>query len=148
MHIQLHFDRDKLNKYAERGSPLVFEIAWEHEGLYYPASNWSDFGAVVLVWWLRALVELLEGSDKAMFLFMDGPYGLEAHYLAASRLVELTPRSKDWKWSIPLDVLAKELIRAANTVSRELLTAGVGRDDRYSLEHGVTRVRNAIHPKN
>lgn len=144
MYIHLEFDRDKLHRYAQRGAPLVFEIAWEHDGRYYPAPNWADYGAVILVWWLHAIVELFEGTEKTDFLFMDGPYGLEARYQQTSGLVQLSPRGSDWEWTIPLNGVACAFIQAANTVHRELITVGVGVQERESLAYGVARIRNTI----
>jgi hypothetical protein len=73
MHIHLGFDQSKLQRYAQSRSPLVFEVAWEHNEVFYPAPNWSDFGVVILTWWLRAAVDLFEGAESSEFLFMDGP---------------------------------------------------------------------------
>lgn len=144
MNIQLGFDHQKLLRYANRGSPLVFEVVWEHEGQHYPAEHWADFGAVIMVWWLRVAVELYEEANEAEFLFMDGPYALRAKYQRETDLVELTPRGQDWVWRISLTELARELIRASNMISRELLSAGVGEADRKSLEYGISRIRATI----
>jgi hypothetical protein len=144
MEIQLGFHHDELRQRIQRGAPLVFEIAWEHDGVVYPAPHWTDFGAVIMVWWLRVVVELFEGTDTSEFLFMDGPYALEARYQPATGLVELAPRGRNWVWRIPLSIVARELVRAANTVSEELLSAGVGEADRQSVEYGVTRVRSTV----
>lgn len=144
MQIQLRFDHEELHRYAQRDAPLVFDIAWEHEGRYYPAPYWNDFGAVILSWWLRAVVELFEGADTADFLWMDGPLGLTGRYEQASGYVQFVPRKGDWEWSIPLNGLAEELVRAATTVERELLAVELGEEDRRSLAYGVARVRETI----
>ena len=144
MHIHLRFDHAKLLHRAQRGTPFIFEIAWEHDGKCYPASHWADFGLVVLVWWLRAAAELAEGAQKSEFLFMDGPYGFEAHGQESSKLVTLCPRNQSWEWVIPLATIARELIQAANAVSRELQGAGIDASGIQSLEYGVARLRKAI----
>lgn len=143
MYIQLRFDRGKLLQRAQQGKPLVFDIAWEHEGVYYPAPYWADFGVVILSWWLRAIVELIE-EGAGEFLFMDGPYGINAKYDRDTNYVHLAPKSRDWEWKLSMDMIAHELIRAANAVSRELLANDIGVSERQSLEYGVSRVRKVM----
>ncbi|NJO81410.1 MAG: hypothetical protein HC828_00725 [Blastochloris sp.] len=143
MNIQLQFDRDKLLQRAQQGKPLVFDIAWEHEGVYYPAPYWADFGVVILSWWLRSVVEIAE-EGASEFLFMDGPYRINAKYDENTKYIRLTPKGQDWVWVVPIDMIAHELIRAANAISRELLANDIGVSERQSLEYGVSSVRKAI----
>lgn len=144
MYIHLGFDRTKLQQRAERGSPLVFEIAWEHNSVIYPAPGWVDFGSVILAWWMRAAVELFEGAHHTDFLFMDGPYGFQAQYQEASGLVLLKPRNQFWEWVVPLDTIAQELVKAGNRIIRELYEVNLGEEDRRSLEDGIARIKRTI----
>lgn len=144
MRIQLSFDIEALELSVQRKTNLVFGIAWEHNDVFYPASNWIDFGTVILPWWLRSSVELFEGAHTAEFLFMDGPYGFRAEYDRKLGVVKLLPRGQEWIWSVELDVLARELVKAANIVSRQLYVLHIGEMDRQSLEYGVAKIRSTI----
>lgn len=52
MRICLKFDEQLLKNYEKRGASLIFGIAWEHEGVYYPSEDWIDFGSTILDFWL------------------------------------------------------------------------------------------------
>jgi hypothetical protein len=44
----------------------------------FPADNWNDFAAILLGWWLRALLPLVGGEDDhAELLFMEGLYEVD-----------------------------------------------------------------------
>lgn len=64
--------------------------------------NWSDFGDVILSWWVTTVVQLIEGADESEFLFMDGPYSVQAKYNRQTGIVELIPKESDTVWKMPI----------------------------------------------
>src|SRR5690242_16664917 len=117
MKIRLKFDEATLLKYEQRGSPLLFGISWEHQGLYYPSEDWLDFGAVILGWWFTATNNLLQGAKEEKFSFMDGPYSIQLTPYSMEKLIILEPQGLTVTWKAPLVEIAEELIHAANEVS-------------------------------
>ncbi len=120
MKIQVGFNEEWLQHDAKRGASLVFYIAWEHEGYYYPDQKWSDFGEVILGWWTTVILEFVEGTDEDEFEFMDGPFSLKAKYDRQNGLVELRPKKTDLVWVVPFKELTDQIRLAARVVSEEL----------------------------
>ena len=51
------------------------EIFFEYDGKQFPDAKWTDFLVVILGWWSKSLMDLMDGvAEKAELLFMDGPY--------------------------------------------------------------------------
>ena len=147
MRIVLRFDDQMLDSSVKRTSPLIFTISWEHEGTYYPMKNWSDFGVVILDWWIAATIRLLQGSRTEKFEFMDGPYSINAIYHRQSRMVELLPDTSQasWitssKWNVSSNELVEELLRAANTVRTKLMQGEYGEKEQALLETDIVNLR-------
>jgi hypothetical protein len=141
MQILVSLDEQLLAKYDKRGAPLFFGITWEHEGIYYPERSWMDFGVVILGWWFAATLRLRQGTDEDKFLFMDGPYAIKAKYYRQEDTLELIPEGLDTIWKVPFNELAKELIRTANGVYRELKRFGIGENDQINLNKYIALLR-------
>lgn len=62
----------------ERGIDPITGVVFIRCGdIIFPEGSWSDFPVVILGWWHRGAVSLVEGSRQEKFLFMDGPYWFE-----------------------------------------------------------------------
>lgn len=85
--IEIRCDLATLHKSA-RGS-ITANLEAVIGGFVFPGAGWSDFVAVVLGWWLRALRELIRGAASVELGFMDGPFVIRitkhqpAHYIVA-----------------------------------------------------------------
>lgn len=144
MRILLRFDVAVLQKYEQRSSPLLFEIAWEHEGLFYPEEAWSDFGCVILGWWFRSVINLLQGSGEEKLSFMDGPYSMRVKREGSSSLLSVAPEGLNAIWPTDLHKISEEMLRAANEVSRTLAHLGVGKSDISALQQNAALLRKAM----
>lgn len=142
MTLQIGFDEELMRQYAARGASPIFDIHWSCDGETYPSHDWIDFGAVILGWWIVAGERLLRGSKEERFLFMDGPYELRARRQDSS--LQISATYQPLLWTVPLQELMVELIRAADTVSQELLRLGIAEQDRRSLDYGVGLLRSLL----
>ena len=61
---------------SDTGS-ITASICVELDGYLFPNKAWSDFGVVILAWWLRSLNRLARGDRLAELRFMDGPFLLQ-----------------------------------------------------------------------
>lgn len=50
------------------------EIYIELDNFAFPDKNWTDFGRVIVPWWLDAIRKLLLNEKEVLCSFMDGPY--------------------------------------------------------------------------
>lgn len=140
MRLVLDFDDETLRRYDARGAPLLFYVAVEHDGVYFPDRQWLDFGCVVLGWWTMAILRLLEGSEEEDLCFMDGPYTLRARRLDAMvtvRSVEGPPFAA----TTTLPRLRKELASSANAALRHVAALGLRGDDVAALEAGLRKLQ-------
>lgn len=81
MEIHVSSEDMEIAEYLARGSPPVFWIFWTIDGESYPDARWTDFGTVILNWWVQACEQLGDGAMFGTFMFMDGP-----HQIAAMRI--------------------------------------------------------------
>jgi hypothetical protein len=145
MRIVTDFETNYLLSRHRRGDPLIFVIYWEYDGVCYPETGWTDFGAVILVWWLEATRRLRdEGVAEVIYRFMDGPYGLRARREVATDNVVIEPEDPadgGFAWTIPLDHLIAELLQAAGMVRDNLAHLCIAERDQHSLEFCANRLR-------
>lgn len=140
MNIITAFEDEFLVSRYRKGAALIFRICWEHEGVFYPERAWDDFGAVILVWWLDATRKLRAGAAGVTYRFMDGPYGIQAHFARETGTVTLQPEDEDYVWTTTIDDLIAALDSAAQTVRDKLVELGIGEQDRLSLEFVLERL--------
>ncbi|PSB13957.1 hypothetical protein C7B69_19625 [filamentous cyanobacterium Phorm 46] len=134
MNIKVKFDDDLLPRFIEGTSPLLFKITWECDRVEYPMKNWSDFGLVVLGWWIAIALKMFKGDDRGEFLFMDGPYSVAAKYDRETGELELSPKGLDVIWKMQYIDFVKALIDAVQRVDEELVTRGIGEKERQVIE--------------
>lgn len=134
MNIKVKFDDRLLPRFIEGTSPLLFEITWEHDRVEYPMKNWSDFGLVVLGWWIAIALKFFKGEERGEFLFMDGPYSVAAKYDRETGELELSPKGLDVIWKVQYIDFVKALIDAVQRVDEELVKRGIGEKERLVIE--------------
>ena len=128
MKIEVIIDREDIRERLEKKQPILFEVPWEHNGMYYPMTNWSDFGHV-LGWWAMTAIQLLEEVDERRFMFMDGPYFINARYYRETGLVELSPKGTEVVWKVQMFDLLTKLVEALDQVYEELVEIGISPKD-------------------
>ena len=62
---------------SRRGA-ITCDLSVNINSCHFPESDWNDFAVVVLGWWCEGCGAMLNGSDRAEFWFMDGPYYFSA----------------------------------------------------------------------
>lgn len=65
---------------AER-EKVYGEIFFEIAGTPFPSNDWEDFALVLTTMWLNEALKMLRG-DSAKFMFMDGPYAVNADVIS------------------------------------------------------------------
>ncbi len=113
---------------------LMFEISWEHDGIYYPTKNWVDFGCIVLGWWVSTIIKLLRGDDEGNFAFMDGPYAIAVKINRESMELELMPKGINVAWKVHLTELIEVMIQAISVVYKEFVLREVQEEDKIILK--------------
>jgi len=144
MEIKVAFDEATIRRYHARGASPVFSIYWAHNGMAYPSDDWTDFGAVILGWWLVAVEGLINGAPEARFPFMDGPFALIARTDGDETVVFTTEGEINWEMST--DELVRSINRAASKVERELRRLGVGKREREALTRGMQSIKESNEP--
>lgn len=137
MRIVLRFDPAEMVRRAQRGTPLVFGIALEHEGGFFPSEDWVDFGAVLLAWWLAAGARLSASGGTEELQFMDGPYSVRVERPAGTDTVRLSAAAAALEWQLPFADFIGALTQAAEEVRRELARLDIAPEDQASLEYGL-----------
>ena len=130
MQIKVRTDKLQPEVVNEDASTLLFEIAWEFDGLYYPEENWTDFACVIIGWWVSTVVKIMEGEDKASFVFMDGPYSIEVRYNREAREVEIMPKGIRNTWKTDIRELIEALAQAVNAVYQTFVELGIQEKER------------------
>lgn len=143
MEIQLSFDDAILQRYYGRGSRVLFELPWHHQGEIYPEKQWLDFGSVVLCWWTNAAGALLTGASPVSFSFMDGPYRLAAS-LRANAKVRVTAEEGTIDWELDLEELCREVLRATRQAAQELHRRGIRGPDVDQLREHANSLAAAL----
>lgn len=133
--IVVNFDRERLRRYAKRGSPAFFDFRVESNNGSYPDEHWMDFGAVVVGWWIMAALRMRSGSNEEQFLFMDGP-----HLLTARRrdlIVDFMATDSDFAISVLFEDFVAELKKSAKEIADTLSDSSEFPDEVNSLKKGV-----------
>lgn len=144
MNIEINFHETLLTRYKIGSGPLLFEITWNHDKIVYPMNNWSDFGKVILGWWVTAVSEIINGNDESEFYFMDGPYSISARYNREINLLYLSPKGIDSTWTISLNELIEQLINAFEKVSSELAQRGIGTQDQEYCKQCISALKEYL----
>lgn len=135
MKLEIAFDEEIIRRYYNRGSPIVFSIYWNHDNEDYPSSQWTDFGVVILGWWLVDVRGLVRGADQEEFLFMDGPFSLLTRRNEDTLHISL--KRDTAQWTVPLKQFISEIVRGAETVRAELVRLDIAPDDQRMLTNGI-----------
>lgn len=144
MRIVVKFDDTLMRRYVDRGAPPLLGIWFEEGGESYPEEGWLDFGAVILLWWVSAILRLFGGSREEDLVFMDGPFRVRVRRDRASDAVALVPEGVSFTWRATLGDLARALICAIETAADEMARLQIDPSDQAKLREGARLVRNAL----
>jgi len=67
--FKIYFDPESYRESSDFG-----EIHVELGNFAFPDKNWTDFGRVIIPWWLDAIRKLRLNEKEVLCSFMDGPY--------------------------------------------------------------------------
>jgi hypothetical protein len=111
--VYIHLMTEDLNTLSTQVAreKLTFRISWEHNGTYYPAKDWTDFGCIIIGWWVSGVIKLQRGSSQEEFTFMDGPYSIAARFNRVSEEVELRPEGTEVVWMVKITEIARSLVQ-------------------------------------
>lgn len=62
---------------------------------YFPDKDWNDFIVIVLSWWAKESITLLDSNRKVVFDFMDGPFNMVINPIDGGQLLELNFYKKE-----------------------------------------------------
>jgi hypothetical protein len=116
---------EELRARAARGQNLIFAIYWEHDGSYFPADHWTDFGEIVLGWWLEEATRLLSNGATIRLHVMEGPYVLAGPFDRASGRVRFRARELGLAWDVSAVDFVDELISGTRLVIARLAGLGI-----------------------
>ena len=142
MKIILDFDPEYIRNTMARERAVIFTIAFEHQGECYPSSGWTDFGAVIVQWWMNALIDLCRGSHEVEFLFMDGSYSLTLQRDEPAGKVKITAERSSITWMVSLDTIISAVTDAAGTITTRLGEINPMDGDRLGVMEMVKRLQD------
>ncbi len=127
MRLIVELDEDLLRQRAAQRPPvpLVFGLYWEHAGSFYPGEHWTDFGELVIGWWLEQALALTGNATVVRLRFMEGPYELVGRYDRARAWVRFCARELRAEWDVPVVTFIEQLILGAQTVIAEFARLGI-----------------------
>jgi hypothetical protein len=103
------------------GQPMgkyFFEIFFEYNGEFYPKEHWTDFGCIVLGWWVTTIIKIFRGElDECNFSFMDGPYSLSVRLDKDAQILFLQPGNTNKIWTVDFIEFVEQLILAVRSIS-------------------------------
>lgn len=137
MRVVVDFDENLLIRNSTMSTSSIFNIWFEHEDVIYPNPGWSDFGAVILGWWLVTARKLLQGELQGDFPFMDGPYSLKVIRLFSSGMVQITFRGLTDVWEVELTEFVLAISEAAKRTHHVLTTLNIHHQEQAGLKTGI-----------
>ena len=155
MDLVLSFDKQDMLEYEDSGSPLIFEINWKIDDKYYPMKNWTDFGVVIIGWWIRSVLDELPTEGEGELRFMDGPYSIRLNYRQSQGVVEFLPDLSQTsltiapKWNMTYKDLLSKLLQACIKIKTELEQNNIGlkkHKEQKSLRLYITNLEKALNP--
>ncbi|MBE2197035.1 MAG: hypothetical protein IAE79_00400 [Anaerolinea sp.] len=144
MKIHLDFDEELLIKRIKQGSPLLFGIALENDGIFYPAKNWIDFGVVIIGWWFQVAAKLSREQTRSQLRFMDGPYLIEVSYDGQKMTVAFEPDGLDVIWHTSIEEFRRELINAANVIANKFSQMNIDTESQITLKQAVILLESTV----
>lgn len=115
--VQFEFEYEELKRRHREGRKPVFGLFLRfRDGTSYPDETFTDFGCVVLGWWLVDILKLQKGARSGQLTFMDGPYAVdleEQKGLYVANIVEGKAAVDD----ISLNALIEQWCGAAEAVA-------------------------------
>lgn len=116
----------------------------------FPHAEWTDFAVVVLTWWVRAALRLLEPAPTRVEVrFMEGPFLVELQAQTRStwrlKLVETARSSAP---GVEATVAALPLLRSIVRTSEDALalcrSRGWWSSDAESLDHALSSLKQSL----
>lgn len=141
MRICVTIDEAAVRQYDAEDRPLVFGIYWEHEALCYPDRVWTDFGTVLMGWWIGAARRLADGAEQEVFYFMDGPFALHARRDTRTGSVTIEPRGEKVVWRASVQELIGALAGAAEEIREVLQRHGIAPSQQQAMGRGLDLLR-------
>ncbi|HOM02003.1 MAG TPA: hypothetical protein PLH43_04155 [Acetivibrio sp.] len=75
MNCKISIEINKDSFYISKYKSITGEIYFKVDDRFFPEEGWSDFPVVILTWWIKSLLQIIQGKVgiSQEFLFMDGP---------------------------------------------------------------------------
>lgn len=78
MKIIVNLNQALKEQYDSSRSMTSMFIFLENEGEIYPSNDWVDNPEIILGWWAKTVVDLVDGNDGHGINFMEGNYEIDA----------------------------------------------------------------------
>ena len=143
MKIHLRFDEDLLLKRTKRNQPLLFGIAWENDGIYYPSDRWIDFGAIIIGWWFYIAAKDPQKLIESKLQFMDGPYSIKVSFDDQENNLKFEPEGIDVIWQTSIEEFRKELVFAATKIADKLSELDIDMESQITLKKAIYLLKSA-----
>jgi hypothetical protein len=95
---------------------IIFGIFWEHEGVFYPSDCWTDYGYIIIGWWVSTIIRFSNQQLEGNFSFMDGPYSILAKHNIITGEIELHPKNTDVFWQVNILDIIESLHDSINLI--------------------------------
>ncbi len=142
MKIIVYTNHDLEKQISSNAELTPMFLYFEHKGQYYPCHDWIDNPAVVLGWWVKSVMDLLNLGEGQGFRFMEGPYSLSSD--VKKDLLVLSSDDGVVLWEIDLQEFARELLKAMNKASLIFHKMGV-LDVSEGFNREIQDLRNQLH---
>lgn len=149
--ISIIIKSETLHRY-ESGS-VVGCIFLKTNFVAFPSDDWNDFPVVITGWWMREVMQLLQGeTTQASCLFMDGSFQYDI-YPQSNGLwrIEFADNSEIENLSVLSRIEVEPrgfidaLLAAANTISKTCQTEGWNSKDLDRLRQLYSHLNEQLH---
>ena len=124
-------------------------LYWKIDGVSFPDENWSDSVVVIMDWWIKAVIRILDGqTSREIMSFMDGPFEVVCERrdeFVECKFLEKRGRSVVCAtWTGNLMKLVKNLFIVAKCIDRSCYERTMENSDRNQLRDSINLLRKKL----
>lgn len=127
---------------------ITSRICLDIDDFQFPDAKWNDFVVVILGWWLRETLSLLNGNQEEISCnFMDGPFVFKIKNTGETFLLKLfTDKDSDsiFESNINKEIYLESLLSSAQSVILKCENNNWSSDDIKELKYQIKLLKGTL----